>query len=160
MTFPTPIARTTGSIGAMVRFQMMVGGHINDFNCMIHSNCQEANLDMQYIMTMSPNSPTTFWYSDKWFSDFFIEIANTVKPPKIISISYGTTELSNLYSASVDRCRHPEKRRKSDGFPSLFTFRFFRHFSYMGGVRFTHFRTCRVKIKIKTQKKKKKEMKK
>ena len=113
---------------------LMVGGHVNDSKCMIHSNCQEANLDMQYIMTMSPNSPTTFWYSDKWFSDFFIKIANTVKPPKIISISYGTTELSNLYSASVDRCRHPEKRRKSDGFPSLFTFRFFRHFSYMGGV--------------------------
>ena len=37
-------------------------------------------------------------------------------------------------SNTVDKCRHPEKRRKSDGFPSLFTFRFFRHFSYMGGV--------------------------
>ena len=97
---------------------LMVGGHVNDSKCMIHSNCQEANLDMQYIMTMSPYSPTTFWYSDSWFSDFSIEIANTVKPPKIISIGYGTTELSNLYSASVDRCRKQSTNvdiRKSDG---------------------------------------------
>ena len=102
---------------------LMVRGHVNDSKCMIHSNCQEANLDMQYIMTMSPNSPTTFWYSDKWFSDFFIEIANTVKPPKIIRISYGTTELSNLYSASVDRCRKQSTNvdiRKSDGKVTVF----------------------------------------
>ena len=72
---------------------MTFGGHVNDSKCLIHSYCAEANLDMQYIMTMSPNSPTTFWYSDKWFTDFFIEVANTMKPPKIISISYGTTEL-------------------------------------------------------------------
>ena len=36
---------------------------------------------------------------------------------------------------TVDKCRHPEKRRKSDSFPWLSTFRFFRHFSYMGGVK-------------------------
>ena len=41
----------------------------------------------------------------------------------------------NMFFKTIDKCRHPEKRRKSDSFPSLFTFRFFRHFSYMGGVK-------------------------
>ena len=40
--------------------------------------------------------------------------------------------INRQMSKTVDKCRHPEKRRKSDDFPSLFTFRVFRHFSYIG----------------------------
>ena len=70
----------------------LVGGHVNDSKCRTHSNCAEANLDMQYIMTMSPYSPTTYWYSDEWFTTFLQAVVNTVKPPKVISISYGSAE--------------------------------------------------------------------
>ena len=70
----------------------LVGGQINDTICEDHSKCAEANLDMQYIMTMSPYSPTTFWYTMKFFDIFFQEISNNMKPPKVISISYGTSE--------------------------------------------------------------------
>ena len=49
-------------------------------------------MDMQYIMTMSPYSPTTYWYTDAWFTTFMRDLLNIAKPPKVISISYGTTE--------------------------------------------------------------------
>ena len=70
----------------------LVGGHVDDAICMDHSKCAEANLDMQYIMTISPYSPTTFWYTNSWFSIFVKEVANTIKPPKVITISYGVIE--------------------------------------------------------------------
>ena len=79
----------------------LIGGHVDDQKCVIHSNCAEANLDMQYIMTMSPYSPTTYWYSDNWFSDFLQEVVNTVKPPKIISFSYGSVETNVVASVYI-----------------------------------------------------------
>ena len=71
----------------------LIGGHVNDSKCLVHSNCAEANLDMQYITTMPPYSPTTFWYTDEWFTTFMIAVLNTAKLPKVISISYGTSEV-------------------------------------------------------------------
>ena len=79
----------------------LVGGHVNDSKCVIHSNCAEANLDMQYIMTMSPYSPTTYWYTDEWFTGFLQAVVNTVKPPKIISISYGSVETNMAASVYI-----------------------------------------------------------
>ena len=76
-----------------------IGGHVDDQKCEVHSNCAEANMDMQYIMTMSPYSPTTYWYTDNWFSEFLRDVANTAKPPKVISFSYG--QLETGISASV-----------------------------------------------------------
>ena len=66
----------------------LVGGHVDDQICNTYSRCAEANLDMQYMVTMSPYSPTTFWYTDGWFHSFLIEVVNTLKPPKVISFSY------------------------------------------------------------------------
>ena len=69
------------------------GGHSNDEICATNNwLCAEGNLDMQYIATMSPLSPTMFWYSDGSFTEFLIDISNIVNPPKVISISYGTIE--------------------------------------------------------------------
>ena len=65
---------------------------------------------------------------------------------KEMSRYFGIFKNSNPYSASVDRCRKQSTNvdiRKSDGFQSLFTFRFFRHFSYMGVVNNTsNFQIC------------------
>ena len=79
----------------------LIGGHVDDKMCLTYSNCAEANLDMQYIMTMSPYSPTTYWYSDNWFTGFLSEVANTVKPPKVISMSYGSLETNMVASVYI-----------------------------------------------------------
>ena len=76
----------------------LIGGHVDDIICTTLSSCIEANLDMQYIMTMSPYSPTTYWYSDNWFTGFLSEVANTLKPPKVISMSYGSLETNMVAS--------------------------------------------------------------
>ena len=71
------------------------GNHSSDAVCELNNGrCAEANLDMQYIMTTSPSSPTTFWYTDNWFNDFLIQVSNIVNTPKVISFSYGQSEFS------------------------------------------------------------------
>jgi tripeptidyl-peptidase-1 len=40
-----------------------IGGHVISRGC-AGAACQEANLDVQYIMAMAPNVPTTFYYSE------------------------------------------------------------------------------------------------
>ena len=70
------------------------GNHASDAMCLeSYPLCAEGNLDMQYITTMSPLSPTTFWYSDEWFTPWLILVANTIDPPKVFSISYGALEI-------------------------------------------------------------------
>ena len=71
-----------------------VGGGKNDDICTaIPETCSEGNLDMQYIMAISQGTPTTNWYTDlDNFSGWLLAVANTVKPPAVISISYGATE--------------------------------------------------------------------
>ena len=82
------------------------GGHSNDTKCrLINERCMEGNLDMQYITTMSPLSPTMFWYTDKWFTNFLIDISNILNPPKVISFSYLAIEsdiTANAYRAFDD----------------------------------------------------------
>ena len=50
---------------------------------------------------MSPYSPTTYWYTDEWFTGFLQAVVNTVKPPKIISISYGSVETNMVASVYI-----------------------------------------------------------
>jgi hypothetical protein len=74
-----------------------VGGHVSDDACAIDINdCIEANLDVQYLMAESQSVPTTFYYwedNDVWL-DWIVDMANMLKPPHVISISYGSYELS------------------------------------------------------------------
>ena len=71
-----------------------IGGHVNDEICtFMPAICGEPNLDVQYMMAVSEYSPTTHWYTDKnSFADWLLEVANTVNPPLVISISYGAGE--------------------------------------------------------------------
>ena len=72
------------------------GGHSNDTKCEVnYRDCTGGNLDMQYIMTMSPLSPTTYWYTDNWFIEFLLKVSNFVNPPKVISFSYISDEFLN-----------------------------------------------------------------
>ena len=69
------------------------GDHASDEMCQISAlNCEEGNADMQYITTMSPLSPTTFWYDDDWYTGWLVTVANSINPPKVLSISYDYAE--------------------------------------------------------------------
>jgi tripeptidyl-peptidase I len=70
-----------------------IGSHSNDSVCDIDSSsCGEANLDMQYIMSMSPGSPTTYWYTDSGFTPWLVEVSQASQIPLVLSISYGQEE--------------------------------------------------------------------
>lgn len=76
-----------------------VGNYSSDSQCVaLVDNCVESNLDVQYITSTSPLSPTTYWYTDLDFSSWLVTVANTVNPPLMISISYGQDELSSSHS--------------------------------------------------------------
>lgn len=53
----------------------------------------EGNLDIQYIMGISPGSPTTFWHDPGGFFTWLTAVVATPNPPLVLSISYGTPEL-------------------------------------------------------------------
>jgi tripeptidyl-peptidase I len=70
-----------------------IGGHISDSICAnLPDECADANLDMQYIMSMSPGSPTTYWYTDSGFTSWLVEVSQASQVPLVLSISYGQEE--------------------------------------------------------------------
>ena len=72
-----------------------IGNYSSDHACIVDPNsCAEGNLDVQYIMSTSQLSPTTYWYTDSGFTDWLIAVAASVKPPLVFSISYGADEPS------------------------------------------------------------------
>lgn len=62
--------------------------------------CAEANLDIQYMMGMSPWSEMGYWYSSQanaagmygFLTDFVARFVDVDKSPQVISISYGMPE--------------------------------------------------------------------
>ena len=72
-----------------------IGDHASDTICSNQPfNCAEANLDVQYITSTSPVSPTTFWYTDAdYFSTWLIKVAAATNPPLVLSVSYGSEEV-------------------------------------------------------------------
>ena len=56
------------------------------------TDCVEGNLDIQYIMAMSPVSPTTYWYSSQGFASWLFNVALAKAAPLVISLSYGADE--------------------------------------------------------------------
>lgn len=65
-------------------------------NC-VDNDCYEGNLDVQYIMGLSQQTMTVYWYtaltdtSDP-FVDWITDVANTTNPPLSNSISWGSVE--------------------------------------------------------------------
>lgn len=81
-----------------------IGGYESDSACVSNANnCVEANLDVQYMMAMSQTTPTTYYYdaATNSFVDFVQSLSAMADPPKINSISYGSTE-SSLPSATCN----------------------------------------------------------
>jgi tripeptidyl-peptidase-1 len=76
------------------------GHHSNDRECILNANsCGEANLDVQYMLAMSPWSRMGFWYysqdSVDMFTEFLETLTNTQDPPEVLSISYGGNECAH-----------------------------------------------------------------
>ena len=57
-------------------------------------DCYEGNLDLQYIMGISQQTNTYYWYdgSGNAFLSWIISVSNTKNPPMSHSISWGTVE--------------------------------------------------------------------
>lgn len=59
-------------------------------------NCNEGNLDVQYIMSTAQDVATTYWYVDgdavDAFVQFVTDVSNSQNPPRVLSISWGTQE--------------------------------------------------------------------
>jgi tripeptidyl-peptidase-1 len=84
-----------------------IGDHSNSTMCVTSPNsCNEANLDIQYIMAVGSYVPTTYFYDNS--TDFVVnwltEIASMENPPLVNSISYGADEgtIPASYKASFD----------------------------------------------------------
>ena len=67
-------------------------GHATDDPSIPEGKLAEGNLDMQYIMAMSPGSPTTYWHYNQGIARFIRDLAGKPKPSLVVSISYALTE--------------------------------------------------------------------
>jgi tripeptidyl-peptidase I len=76
-----------------------IGGYISESP---YVDCAESNLDVQYLMGISPRSPSTYWHSAGMVA-WLLDISNTVNPPLVQSVSYGAYEslISKGFHASV-----------------------------------------------------------
>ena len=68
---------------------LLHGGYISDSPS---ADSGEGNLDIQYLVGISPGSPTTFWHNDGGYNTFLNEVLNTPNPPLVLSLSYGLQE--------------------------------------------------------------------
>ena len=68
----------------------VIGDHSSSSVCTTTPElCVTANLHVQYLLAISPDSPTTFWYTDNdGFSSWLVKVANTKDPPLVLTISY------------------------------------------------------------------------
>jgi Pro-kumamolisin, activation domain len=68
-------------------------------SCSLHgshgvSACCQAALDLQYLMSSSPGSPTTYWSPDHSLTDWLVDIANISSPPLVLTIGQSVEESS------------------------------------------------------------------
>lgn len=65
------------------------GGFVSDSTL---KDSGEGNLDIQYLIGISPGSPTTFWHNDGGYNTFLNEVLDDPNPPLVLSLSYGLQE--------------------------------------------------------------------
>ena len=74
-----------------------IGGHVESNPCTPGNpiECMEANLDVQYIMAIAQNVPTTYWYDTNQtmlFLNWILALEDNSHPPIVNSISIGEYE--------------------------------------------------------------------
>jgi tripeptidyl-peptidase I len=55
----------------------------------------EGNLDIQYLIAMSPGSPTIYGWHPSSISCWMLTMTDMLAPPRVLSISYGLEEVYN-----------------------------------------------------------------
>lgn len=68
-----------------------IGNHSSDATCLNDGyNCIEGNLDIQYMMAIAQNAPTTYWWIDPSYSfgGWLKQVSNMINPPLVFSIRY------------------------------------------------------------------------
>lgn len=72
-------------------------GPNNATDCVMKpENCNEGNLDVQYIMAVAQHANNTYWSmsdSEEPFLDWVVDVANATSIPLVHSISYGAYEV-------------------------------------------------------------------
>ena len=58
------------------------------------NDCYEGNLDIQFMMGVSPGTVAVYWYNggEDPFVDWITDVANSANPPLVNSISWGSVE--------------------------------------------------------------------
>ncbi len=76
-----------------------INGHVTNQACnqTLYEDCYESNLDVQYMMAMSQNVPTSYYYDPQsgtltWMP-WVVYLSNLTNPDTVYSISYCTYEL-------------------------------------------------------------------
>jgi len=69
-------------------------------NC-VTNDCDEGNLDVQYIMGVAQQTSTIYWYvgGNDPFTDWITDVANDPNPPLVNSMSWGSIEQGNSASS-------------------------------------------------------------
>lgn len=77
------------------------GGFVNDFPCYPSGSaaadlgsCVEANLDVQYAMSIAPQLDMLWDYSDASFAAWAATVSSLTPLPQVFSLSYGQDELA------------------------------------------------------------------
>eukprot|EP01041_Mallomonas_annulata_P002381 gene2381-4625_t len=75
---------------------LVIGKRDNDQRCRISPiDCVEANLDVQYMMSISKHTSTSLWYveeTDDVFVEWILAVNDMDHPPLVHSISFGSYE--------------------------------------------------------------------
>ncbi len=71
-----------------------IGGFVDDNACKNSlEDCNEANLDVQYLTAVAQNVPTIHYYDNTTtWAAWIVRLASMPNPPKLFSISYGSME--------------------------------------------------------------------
>jgi tripeptidyl-peptidase-1 len=85
----------------LYKVSTVINGHENSTLCSAGQTtpCEESNADIQYLMSTSELTPTTYWYDTVGDLRIWVNsVTRTANPPKILSVSYGAQE-ADLLSA-------------------------------------------------------------
>mmetsp|Transcript_31520 Transcript_31520/g.45379 ORF Transcript_31520/g.45379 Transcript_31520/m.45379 type:complete len:749 (-) Transcript_31520:235-2481(-) len=82
--------------GLKIQSAKSIGGHAINNCSTITNNCNEGNLDIQYIMGVAQATTSIFWWKSEKnsnpFTAWMTDVANDPHPPQASSISWGSVE--------------------------------------------------------------------
>jgi tripeptidyl-peptidase I len=87
---PSDLAVFQTNVSQALQPAISIGDYNHSHSFSDRSN--EGNLDLQYMMAMSPGSPTTYWYHNVSLAVWITTIANSENIPWVLNIGWGVYE--------------------------------------------------------------------